>query len=101
MIHIYGQGQWHGEVAIVGTKDDLVRLAKAIQSAIESKTSKIESFTNDGEGYEIYVGADSKETIDKLALPYMDVEVSGGMNPWDLFRKTTKPQINHGEKEQG
>lgn len=77
MIHIFPQHQWHDESFIMGEPQDLLALADAIQRAVamhgdpsKPPAQKVETYTNDGEGYNIFVVPMSKDEMNNLSLPY-------------------------------
>lgn len=69
-MHIFAQDAWHGTAFIAGEQSDLLELRDAIDHALAENVVKITSFTNDGEGYDIFVIQTSTTQIDKLPLPY-------------------------------
>lgn len=73
-LHIFGQNGFHDEVFIVGTADDLAKLAETINTADSSIDGRSEAdfFVADGEGYKVIVLRASEEDMDKLAVPYYD-----------------------------
>lgn len=78
LLHIYGQSFWHEPAFIVGNIQGLRALQKAIEQAIDEAvdvknpgTASAECFTNDGEGYIVFVVCD-EGNFEKRALPYTD-----------------------------
>lgn len=74
-LHLYGQGQWHGDAYIIGNTEGLKALRDAIDRALneERGASSLSAFVNDGEGF--YTGVvkiDKPEDFDRLAVPYND-----------------------------
>lgn len=74
LLHIYGQEYYHDETYIVGDREALVSLKKAIEDALETGRGSAEFFTSDGEGYDanIILREDKWESEfwTNLALPY-------------------------------
>lgn len=74
-LHLYGQGQWHGDAYIIGNTAGLKALRDAIDRALtnEEGADSLATFASDGEGY--YTGVvkiDKPEDFDRLAVPYND-----------------------------
>lgn len=85
ILHIYAQDSWHQEAYIVGNKEGLLELKKAIDQALKLKQGIANVSPTDGEGYEAYVllvGDDEEDKFHQLKLPYtgknMDHEVVFG-----------------------
>jgi len=76
-LHLYAKSQWHNEAYVVGDREGLMRLRHAITLALGDVDyqSKAEFFTNDGEGYPLYIKKMPSEWMDKVVLPYTDVDV--------------------------
>lgn len=73
VLHIYAQDSWHKEAYIVGNKEGLLELRKAIDQALKSKEAIAEVFPADGEGYEamvLLVDDDEEEKLLNIELPY-------------------------------
>jgi hypothetical protein len=71
-MHIFGQSCPHDEVYIVGDREALEALRRAIERALGDNRSHSVSFTNDGEGYDVHVIQADAATADNLMLPYTD-----------------------------
>jgi len=76
ILHVYGQKAWHDDVYILGDQETMRALADAILRALAGKPSrarKVRAYTNDREGYDVFVAylSDERE-LSKLALPYSD-----------------------------
>jgi hypothetical protein len=88
-LHIFAQEQWHDSAYIVGTKEELKRLAAAISVAIEKGEQKCQFFVNDGEGYDVVIRVVDAVTAGRLSVPYTEEmasekEGSGRIRPWEL-----------------
>lgn len=97
LLHIYGQNSEHDDVWIVGNREALRRLSKALvnilfhHGAVGTKQSIKDVMTADGEGYEIHIiRNDSTWTEDywrNLGLPYSSPSSQDMRNeaiwPWD------------------
>lgn len=87
-LHIYGQSFWHEPAFIVGNISALESLQKAIGQVIEmikegKKTGIIKTgfYTNDGEGYTVFIIGDGDERdFGCRALPYTG-DVARESNP--------------------
>lgn len=91
IIHIYGQYHEHGDVAVIGTIETLIRLREAIDKAISSGhnigTAKV--FTADCEGFDIVVVRVEDITLFyKVPLPYVTGFVDKRQFPQDLIDLT-------------
>lgn len=93
-LHIYGQVYNHDHAFIVGNKESLEKLRKAIEAALEtgSAVGEASAFSADGEGYDIKVYREEDDSYwDKAKLPYTDNDIFIGsdddIGPWDLFKK--------------
>lgn len=76
-LHLYAQSQWHSPAYIVGDREALMRLRHVITLALGDVDyqSKAEFFTNDGEGYTLYIKMMPSEWMDGIELPYTEVDV--------------------------
>lgn len=76
-LHLYAQSQWHHPSYIAGDREALMKLRHAITLALGDidYQAKAEFFTNDGEGYQLYIKMMPSEWMEKVELPYTDVEV--------------------------
>jgi len=87
-LHIYAQGDWHGEAFIVGSSVALKKLRAAIDSALNDGGGATSSFVNDGEGFDIVVvRVDNAAEFAKLAVPYVNEiakEKGNKKGPWDM-----------------
>ena len=76
LLHIYGQAYYHDETYIVGGRQSLLSLKKAIEDALETGRGSAEFFTADGEGYDtnILLREDQWESTfwTNLAFPYSE-----------------------------
>ena len=52
LLHLYGQEYYHDETYIVGSRESLLSLKKAIEDALETGRGTTEFFTSDGEGFD-------------------------------------------------
>ena len=87
ILHVYGQGQWHEEVFIVGDKVALQLLVNAINKAISDGAGECQTSVNDGEGFDVYIHrVNDQQTLDKLAVPYTkdvaEEKDSAAIWPW-------------------
>lgn len=91
ILHIYGQGAWHDDVEISGTRESLEKLRAAIVKVLDDGcvSSYFTSFVNDGEGFGVRVSIKTPEEMLKEDEPYYedyarriknDDEVGGGHN---------------------
>jgi hypothetical protein len=73
LLHIFGQPYWHQPVYIMGDRTGLLQLRAAIDQALAGDQGRVEVYTNDGEGYDVYVKhlSDEKQQ-QQLMLPYYD-----------------------------
>ena len=55
ILHIYGQGAWHDDIKIVGTKDALQKFSDNLLKVLKEGKSEFQTFVNDGEGYSIII----------------------------------------------
>lgn len=69
-VHLYSPRWWHDRQIIVCNADGLALLRRLVQS--DSSTA-IDTFTHDGEGYELVLLV--TEDIGKLAAPYTDESI--------------------------
>lgn len=76
-LHVYAQQQWHDEAYLVGHREALLRLRSMIDAALidENGQAKGEFFVNDGEGYQLYIKVMPSEWMDKIQLPYADIDL--------------------------
>lgn len=76
-LHLYAQSQWHSPAYIAGDREALMRLRHVITLALGDidYQAKAEFFTNDGEGYQLYIKMMPSEWMENVQLPYTDVEV--------------------------
>lgn len=77
--HIYGQGSWHSQATIEGTRNALVIIRDAIEVALtEGRDGRSDSlFVTDGEGYHLEVKIRNFEYLQNQTLPYMDPIADG------------------------
>jgi hypothetical protein len=72
-LQIYGQGAWHGDASIAGTREALTALRDAINSVLETgKEEKALFFSSDGEGYEVRVIPASVEELERMPCWYVE-----------------------------
>ena len=73
-VHIYGQGSWHSQASIEGTRSGLKALRDAIDEALRTNREgeTIHLYAGDGEGYRTVVHVRTAEQIQEAALPYVD-----------------------------
>lgn len=75
-LHIYGQFAQHSDAHIAGDRTSLLRLRDLIDHVLgkeeydEVSVEGMNFFTNDGEGYSVYVRSFPEEIMDKLSVPY-------------------------------
>ena len=97
-LHIYGQELWHEPAFIVGDRESLQALAKAIEIALsrESGSASAQTMTEDGEGYITFVIARDPFPTE-LALPYNDQSIVPftGESPYDLLSKEELHKLYH------
>jgi len=105
VIHLWAGASFHEEGYIVGNKDGLEALRRAIDYAIansdcemsDSKTFDV--FTSDGEGYDVHVIV-TKNT-NEIALPYTEDFAEeyrkNAVYPWHMIAKIkTQPKEDVG-----
>jgi hypothetical protein len=82
-LHLYAQKYQHADAEIIGNREALVMLRESLNKALSldyvgGKRSKIEVFTNDGEGYSLFVRCVESDTVDRqfdgYRLPYTQGE---------------------------
>lgn len=104
VLHLYGQAFWHDGAYVVGTTRDLLALRDAIDKALVESHATIESFTADGEGYEITVLAVDDDTAKRLATPYTDQIAKDArttaIQPYQLHRSLLQDVDGHDQEEQ-
>lgn len=69
-LHIYGQWYWHDEAFIYGTREALLELFVTVERALNHNESTMETFTNDGEGYQLTIRRVDEAKLDSMNLPY-------------------------------
>ena len=95
-LHIYGQGFCHQEALIIGDTEALKKLRHAIDNAIKNKVAEVDTFTADGEGYEICVA--NTEKVEIARLPYHDCNwvaewvKKTGVDPWAIYRESKESE---------
>lgn len=89
-LHIYAQAYHHCDAHIVADAEGLDALIAACEQAKKTATSAQQVFTDDGEGYGVFVTV--LETRDprweQLCFPYIDKEVTGkggDLTPVDIM----------------
>jgi len=90
LLHIYGQGQWHGDAFLVGTQESLTKLRDAIDQALAKGSSDCVSFAADGEGYTTNViRVNYVPKFKELKLPYTHevAKSDRGISPYDLLEE--------------
>ena len=89
LMNVYGQEAQHEEVFIVGSRERLMALRDAIETALEKGQGNSEASVNDGEFYDIYVICPKDEEVLKdMTMPYSaewekDMREKG-TGPWEL-----------------
>lgn len=92
MIHLYAQDREHDEAYIVGTKESLILLSKAISAAMDditenpTKGCSVAVFAADGEGYDIIVKCLYEEEMQLKPSPYTRIN--------EMSRLTDKDEEN-------
>lgn len=74
-VHIYGQGSWHSQASIEGTRSGLKALRDAIDEALRTNRegeTRPHLYAGDGEGYRTIVRVRTAEQIQEAVLPYVD-----------------------------
>lgn len=73
-VHIYGQGSWHSEAAIEGTRGGLKALRDAIDEALRTNREgqTVHLYAGDGEGYRTIVRVRTGDQVREAILPYVD-----------------------------
>ncbi len=76
-LHVYGQGAWHDDVLIVGTREALYALGDALKAIAwtlppQKMIDAGEFFVSDGEGFTVKVCCADVATMDTLPLPYTE-----------------------------
>jgi hypothetical protein len=99
IVHFYPQYDNHTEVFLVGNRDGLFALKKAIekclsQKAIGNNIKNVELSCQDGEGFSCYIVHLSEDwqspTWQQLELPYTASWHNTNPNslePWELYKK--------------
>jgi len=70
VLHLHAGSSFHVEGHIVGDREALIRLRKAIDRAISTGKGAAPVSVNDGEGYTCFVLCVPEELTDGLAVPY-------------------------------
>jgi hypothetical protein len=74
-IHVYSPFLWHQDAKIIGTRPALEALRDALNHALANQgDAYIETFTNDGEGFDLIVKMVNEAEAENLAMPYTDPE---------------------------
>ena len=75
-LHVYAQPHWHADAIIAGDRVALTAfrdtLTRMLDGASSPATETLEAFTNDGEGYSLYVHLIETAVFDRVALRYTD-----------------------------
>lgn len=69
-LHIYNQYVWHDPAYIVGTREALELLLKAVQSALNNGKDKFDVYAGDGEDYDVHIIVVSDKEMATLRTPY-------------------------------
>lgn len=93
-LHIFGPTYYHDHSFIIGNREALELLRKAIDDALEtgSATGKTSAFAADGEGFDLCVYREEEDAFwEKALFPYTDNDAQDNredaIGPWQLFRK--------------
>lgn len=84
-LHVYGQFCWHSEAYIRGTREGLVVLRDALNTAIETGSGSAEVFASDGEGYSVDVIRSS--TVHGIGRPEYIMEREYELGQQELRRQ--------------
>lgn len=78
-IHLYAQPFYHQDAYIVADAEGLKALSEACDQARKTGSTAIEAFTEDGEGYAVFVTnlEERDPKWEQLPLPYIDTEITG------------------------
>lgn len=78
-VHVYPQDFPHGDVFIVADKEGLDALIAACERAKSSSSSAFLAFTEDGEGFALFVATleERSPQWEQLPLPYTNKELTG------------------------
>ncbi|MGF6440200.1 hypothetical protein [Paraburkholderia youngii] len=88
-LHLYAQEQEHDDAFVVGTRESLVALRKAIENALEGKSanrssdSMAEFTAADGECYDLYIKVVPESLEYKLSRPYAQPRRESDNGHWD------------------
>lgn len=93
LLHVYGQAAWHDDVYIVGNRQALLALKRAIEDALTGQKGVLNAMTNDGEGYSVIVlnlpNGQGNQVWVELAVPYSEEMAKESREnakwPWDLL----------------
>lgn len=93
VLHIYGQGSFHDELAVMGNEAALQALAETIKKALTNGIATMDAFVSDGEGYTVRIkclrGDWDTYEWQNLAVPYTADYASekrpGAIYPDDLL----------------
>lgn len=73
-LHVYAQPYPHSDCCIIGSEEDLRRLAECILATCDAHMSTGREaekfFTSDGEGYTLHIARVTDPELDKTRLPY-------------------------------
>lgn len=85
--HIYAQESCHDDSYLIASRESLLKIRDAIDSALRSGQGACELFVGDGEGFILRVGCTEGVLVN--AFPYMDEIFRGNGRkkpdefPWD------------------
>lgn len=69
-LHLYGPAFWHDDGRIIGNREGLEALKRAIEVALDEGSAQIEAYIADGKGYDFFVNL--TEDMDDTPPPYSD-----------------------------
>lgn len=88
-LQVYGQPYQHSDCYILGTKDDLLRLANQLIMACSDESISENYFASDGEGYSVRVRLTTDLELGLTRLPYYDEMSEDNRKnvkaPWQYF----------------
>lgn len=94
ILHIYAQYTNHDYAFLMGDREALTALRNAIHTALLSDDGKghMQTFTGDGEGYQVLVRVLPADVAETLVDPYTqsDVAKNGTLSPDKAWSMTVK-----------
>lgn len=72
-LHVYSPWTWHDDARLIGNREALEALQEALTHVLAGQgTAILQTFTSDGEGFDLEVRMVTREEMDQLPMPYTD-----------------------------